>query len=146
MSHLRKVIRDQILALLTGLATTGTNVYAARVYPIERSGLPGLAVRTGTETIKPLSLRAPRTFERYLRVEVGIVVRSTDNLDDAIDAIVLEVETVLAMPNSITGIKTITLLGISEPQFVVADKPVAEAIMHFEVFYMAAESTPDVAD
>ena len=35
MAHLRKQIRDDVVTTLTGLSTTGSKVYASRVYPID---------------------------------------------------------------------------------------------------------------
>lgn len=41
---LRKQIRDNVVTTLTGLSTTGSRVYASRVYPMAAANLPGLCV------------------------------------------------------------------------------------------------------
>ena len=45
MAHQRKTIRDQVITYLTGLTTTGSNIFNSRVYPNEQSKLPLLMYR-----------------------------------------------------------------------------------------------------
>ena len=52
MAHLRKQIRDNVVTALTGLSTTGSRVYASRVYP----NLPGLCVYTKSESVEILTM------------------------------------------------------------------------------------------
>ena len=37
MAHVRQQIRDAIVTALTGLTTTGTNVFRSRIYPLENN-------------------------------------------------------------------------------------------------------------
>ena len=61
MAHVRKQIRDNIVTTLTGLATTGSNVYRTRVYPLAENKLPGLAIYTDTEEVEVQTINPPRT-------------------------------------------------------------------------------------
>jgi len=45
--HKTLQIRDRIVTTVTGLVTTGTDVFAARVYPLQESDLPALTVKIG---------------------------------------------------------------------------------------------------
>ena len=45
-NHLRQQIRERIGTTLTGLSTTGTNVFQSRVYQLEDSNLPALLIYT----------------------------------------------------------------------------------------------------
>ena len=49
-NHLRRQIRERAATTLTGLATTGSNVFQSRFYPMESAGLPGLCIYTKDET------------------------------------------------------------------------------------------------
>ena len=40
MAHIRKTIREQIVTTVTGLSTTGSNVYETRYFPLETGNLP----------------------------------------------------------------------------------------------------------
>ena len=49
MAHLRQSIRERIATDVTGLSTTGSNVFQSRVYPVEDGSLPCLLVYTTSE-------------------------------------------------------------------------------------------------
>ena len=51
MAHLRKQIRDNFVTALTSLSTTGSRVYASRVYPMAAANLPGLCVYAKSEEV-----------------------------------------------------------------------------------------------
>ena len=58
MAHQRKTIRDRVITVLTGLSTTGSNVFNSRVYPNEESKLPLLNVFTLSETVELDSVKS----------------------------------------------------------------------------------------
>ena len=90
MAHARKTIRDRIVSDLTGLTTTGSNVFKSRVYPIASNLLPGLAIYTLGEQIDYASIGAARLQQRVLSVSVDVYVKGTSNYDDTLDQICLE--------------------------------------------------------
>jgi hypothetical protein len=47
--HVRQQIRERIATTITGLTTTGSNVYQSRVYPLDSVSLPALLVYTLSE-------------------------------------------------------------------------------------------------
>ena len=49
MAHVRQQIRDQIVTALTGLTTTGSNVFRSRIFPLEQTKLPALCIFTKSE-------------------------------------------------------------------------------------------------
>ena len=53
-NHLRQQIREQIGTTLTGLTTTGSNVFQSRVYQLEDSNLPALLIYTKSEESEPV--------------------------------------------------------------------------------------------
>ena len=46
MAHARQSIRDNVVTAVTGLSTTGTNVFRSRVYPLGENKLPALCIYT----------------------------------------------------------------------------------------------------
>jgi len=96
MSHLRQLIRSNIVAAVTGLATTGNRVYQTRIYPLEQSKLPGLCVYTRAETTEYATISPPRRQERTLEVVVEAYASAVSNLDNTLDTIAVQVEEALA--------------------------------------------------
>ena len=89
MAHVRKQIRDALAALLTGLATTGGNVFTHALYPLEAAGLPGLNIATPSETIEDAS----RTTQgRELTATVEGYASAVGQMADTLDTIAAEVE------------------------------------------------------
>jgi hypothetical protein len=144
-NHLRRQIREAIATAVTGLATTGARVYQSRVYPLEDTNLPALLIHTQAEDVLSVTLPAPRTLQRALRVQVIAVAKATADLDDTLDQICKEVEVALAMPAASGPWKTLTLQTVEIELTGSTEKPVGQAAMTYEALYMAAENTPDVA-
>ena len=63
MAHYRQQIRERVATTLTGLTTTGSNVFQSRVYPIEENKLPCLLIYTKDETSEPLAMSPPRSID-----------------------------------------------------------------------------------
>lgn len=96
MSHLRQLIRSNIVTTVTGLATTGSRVYQTRIYPLEQSKLPGLCVYTRSETTEYTTISPPRRQERTLEVVIEIYASATTNLDNTLDTVSAQIEEALA--------------------------------------------------
>ncbi len=97
MAHLRKQIRDNVVTALTGLSTTGSRVYAGRVYPIAAANLPSLCVYAKSEEVETTTITRPRTQLRTLTLSVERFAVATSGLDNTLDAISLEVEEALVL-------------------------------------------------
>ena len=41
-NHIRQQLRERAGTVLTGLTTTGSNVFETRIYPLENTNLPAL--------------------------------------------------------------------------------------------------------
>lgn len=101
--HARRAIRDAAVQALTGLLTTGANVHATRLYPIEAAGLPALCIYTLAEESGFDTMSPSRKLLRRLELAVEIVAQVNDTLDDALDAIALEVEQILGTNFTLGG-------------------------------------------
>ena len=86
-NHVRQQIREKIGTTLTGLTTTGSNVFESRVYPLENANLPALIIYTKEESSEPIVIGTQRLMSRELSVVVEGYAKATSNFDDTIDTI-----------------------------------------------------------
>lgn len=90
--HIRKQVRAAAVADLTGLATTGANVFTARVAPLTSAEMPGLVIMLRGETSQ-YDTQSPPTIARDGRLVVEGRAQGGDGLEDLLDQIAAEVET-----------------------------------------------------
>lgn len=141
MAHVRKQIRDDIVTTLTGLTTTGNNVFRTRVYPLESSKLPGLAIYTDSEEIEVQTITAPRTQVRTLTVTVDCYARGVSNFDNVLDTISEEIEEALATDLTRGGLAKDTRVTGFEADFSGdGDQPIANGKISIEVEYVTVEN------
>ena len=135
MAHQRKRIRDQVETTLTGLVTTGSNVFVSRVYPFEAADLPGLIIYTPEEESEPASMGGDT--ERHLSLVVeGHVKATTGTIDDSADTIAEEVEAAIDADRTLNGTALFIYLESTEIEFnAESEKPVAVIKMTFNIEY-----------
>ena len=138
--HIHKQIRDALVAALGGLASTGANVFANRVYPLTEAELPALRISIDEES-------ADEQVDGFLAREVYFTVEACAKLgsalDDALDQISLEVEPVLAAGitvNSRLLYPVYTGMGMA---FEDADLPVGVKRMRYRIQFFTWSSSPD---
>lgn len=145
MAHARKTIRDRIVTTLTGLTTTGSNVYRSRVYPLAENKLPGLAIYTLAEELEYAAIGTSRLQQRVLQVAVEIYAKGTSNYDDTLDQICLEIEDALYGDITLNDNAKDVRINRFEADFSgEGDQPVAFARMSVDVIYHTNESDPEV--
>ena len=145
MAHLRQSIRERIATDVTGLATTGSNVFQSRFYPIEDASLPCLLVYSTTEDSEPTEMASPRPMTRNLNVVVQGVVSATQP-DDTLDLISKEVEVALAADVTINDLAHNSFLSGTEIEFN-ADgaKPIGTVMLNYVVEYRNVDNNPESA-
>ena len=142
MAHFRQQIRERVATTLTGLTTTGSNVFQSRVYPIEENKLPCLLIYTKDETSEPLAMSPPRSIEKVLNLVVEAYVKTNNNFDDTIDTICKEVEEALYTDRLINNLAKDSFLTNTEINFNSdGDNPVGIVVMTFEIAYHHTEGT-----
>lgn len=145
MAHIRKLLRDRVSIVLTGLPTTGVNVYQSRVYPIAANKLPGIIVYSKDEVIEYSTMGLPRTQERKVSFGVEIYVKGVMGYDDALDQISLEVEEALYSDITLNGYAADLMITDFTADFNgTGDQPVAMASLTVEVLYRVKENQPDI--
>jgi len=110
-NHVRRQIRDAVKTLLTGLTTTGSNVYSSRVWPMRSAVMPGLIIYTAEEESE---LGSIGTLDRVVALAVEGYVNETSSLDDTLDQICSEVETAMAADVMIGGLAKNSLITQTE--------------------------------
>lgn len=146
MAHVRKQIRDNIETTLTGLSTTGSNVYRSRVYPIADDKLPGILIYTDSEEVETVSITPPRTQLRSLTVRVEVFVKALSNFDDEIDTIAEEIEAALAADATRGGLaKDTTITGFDAEFSGDGDQPVGTGRISIRVDYATLENAAGTA-
>ena len=136
MAHVRKQIRDHVITTVTGLTTTGTRVFASRVYPNEAAKLPLLCVYSLNEASELIAMNGNQLL-RSLEIVVEGYAKAKTNLDDTLDTIAKEVEEALAIDPTRGGLahKTVindTEISLSEE----GEQPIGVIRMRFQVDYV----------
>lgn len=145
-NHIRQQIREYIGTTLTGLTTTGSNVYESRVYPLENAKLPALIIYTKSETSEPIVIGTDRVMSRELSVVVEGYAKATSDFDDTIDTISKEVEQAIAADRTLDGKAKDTYLESTEIEFNgEGEKPLGYVSLTFLTNYYVKEKNPDVA-
>ena len=145
-NHIRQQIREKFGTTLTGLTTTGSNVFESRVYPLENASLPALIIYTKSETSEPIVIGTQRLMSRDLLVVVECYAKATSNFDDTIDTISKEVEAAIAADRTLDGLAKDTYLESTEIEFnSEGEKPLGYVSLTFLTNYYVKENAPDVA-
>jgi hypothetical protein len=145
-NHIRQQIREKLGTTLTGLTTTGSNIYESRVYPLENINLPALVIYTKSETSEPIVIGTDRVMSRELSVVIEGYVKATSNFDDTIDTISKEVEQAIAADRTLDGLAKDCYLESTEIEYTgEGEKPLGYVSLTFLTNYYVQETNPDVA-
>lgn len=143
-------LRDQILAAtaaaLTGLATTGNDVFLDQDNPLEDGELPGLTIVQAGESTEVLSMPRPRLMQAVLDVDISAYTKRTHAQADVrkqINTICKEVQIAMASA-SLAGAKYATLVQTDFDLNGDAENPVAMARMRYQILYVFEENAPDI--
>ena len=106
--HPRQQIRDAIVTAVTGLTTTGSNVFNSRIYRLSEDQLPAILVWTLNEDSDRETNGDDGFLMRSLNVMVEIMAHPSDTqtAQDELDDIALEIETALGADRDLGGLTT----------------------------------------
>ena len=145
-NHVRQQIREYFGTTLTGLTTTGANVYESRVYTLQEDTLPSLVIYTKSETSEPIVIGTDRVMSRELSVVVEAYCKATSNFDDTIDTISKEVEEAIMADRTLGGLAKDTYVESTEIEYTGdGEQPVGYVTLTFLTNYYVQETNPDVA-
>lgn len=139
MAHVRKQIRDRVATLVTGLPTTGANVYKMRRYALDDAKLPAICVYTMDESSSLITIGS-RTLNRTINVAVqAFAVGSSTAISDTIDAICVEVEEAIAADFQLNGLAKSCVLTESQIDISVeGEKSVGNVSLIYSVDYVTS--------
>lgn len=144
--HVRQQIRERIATTITGLSTTGANVFQSRVYPLDVDSLPALLVYTSSESSDVDVMGTTLGMNRMLNVSIEAYVKATVDFDDIVDDICKEVEIALGADRTLNNLAKFQYLSSTEIQFNgEGDKPVGVVTMGYAVQYRTTTTAPDIA-
>ena len=145
-NHIRQQIRERVGTTLTGLSTTGSNVYQSRVYNLENSDLPALIIYTRSEDTELLEMGSTRTLERNLSLVVEAYVKANSNYDDTIDTIAKEIESAMGADVTHYNLARDSFLDSTEINYNgEGEQPIAVMTMVYNINYQTTEVAADVA-
>jgi hypothetical protein len=145
-NHVRQQIREYFGTALTGLTTTGSNVYESRVYTLQEDTLPSLVIYTKSEISEPIVIGTDRVMSRELSVVVEAYCKATSNFDDTIDTISKEVEEAIMADRTLGGLAKDTYVESTEIEYTgEGEQPVGYVTLTFLTNYYVQETNPDVA-
>jgi hypothetical protein len=113
MAHQRKLIRDAIVAALTGETAAADRVRSTRLTPWRKGALPAISVYAVDEDVDPAkSDAAPRKLHRVVNMTIEGVLAETneDQLDDALDALAEEIEVAMDADPYLGGVAADSML------------------------------------
>lgn len=121
MAHQRQTIREAIVTRLTGLATSGSRVYASRLKPLLDTELPAILVSTGGEALDGATyLKTGLPVHRPLEIRVDLVAKAVSGFENTVDQMLAEVEVALfdsPAHNTLAGlVHSIQLASILDPE------------------------------
>lgn len=125
MAHVRTQLRHAVVALVTGLPTTGANVVTDHPEPFDPGAgeLPSLYVKV--DDVADPSAALDRDFQgREMQIAIEARGRATTGLADLMDAIAVEVESALPPTITVSGKQVdLTYLGTEFDESAEGDKP-----------------------
>jgi hypothetical protein len=141
MAHYRQQIREQVATTLTGLDTTGNNVFQSRIYNIEESKLPCICIYTVSETSEPISMSPPRSIEKVLDLVIEIYIKGLNSSSD-LETVLKEVKEKMFTDRLINNLAKDSYLTTQELTYNgEGDKNIAVGVLTYQVFYHHTEGT-----
>lgn len=143
--HQRKNIRDAIVAALGGLTA---NVTVGEVYPEQPETLPAVNVVTGDETVtddqQVMASAGDIKLLQIRELAMQLECRALDSpLDDALDALALEVEQALGVDVTLGGAADrIVYSGCSTDRAGDLEAPAGVLTLDYQVFYRVDARDP----
>jgi hypothetical protein len=146
MAHVRKQIRSAMVTALTGLTTTGSNVFESRVYDLASAKLPAIAVYSVNENLAYQSIGSNRLQLRSSIFGVEIYVKSASGYDATLDQITVEVEEALYANRTFGGLaQDMKVMSLNTEVSDQGDMPIIYGTLEVEIQYQTDENDPETA-
>ena len=141
MPHARQQIREQLASTLTGLTSTGNRVFDRPVFSY--AILPALTIYADRDTVdEDLSSKTRNWHNLQLRVEARAKAKA--GVEDVIDTICAEIETVISADTTLNGKVLDVYLEDTQIEYSAEqDKPNALATLTLKAAYRIEPGAPN---
>ena len=146
MAHVRETIRNNITTALTGLTTTGSNVFKTRFYPLAQAKLPCLTIYCKSDASEYNTIGLPRTVMHEAEFVVEAYAKATSGVEDTLDTICVQVREALFADITRGGnAKDTRVVDFNFDFNSEGDQPVAVGVMTVMVDYVTLENDLETA-
>ena len=139
MSHKRAQIKARIQTVLTGLSTTGSNVFLSRTYPIATTDLPGLLIYANSESIERLEIGIQNRQQRTLDLSIEAIAKG-NSAESTLDQVTVEVEEAMANDQTLNGLAIDSAITDTQIRQASAESEFFIATMRYTVLYRTIEN------
>ena len=139
MAHKRAQIKSRVATVLTGLATTGNNVFQSRTYPIATSDLPGLLIYANSESIERLEIGIQNRQQRTLDLSIEAIAKG-NSAESTLDQVTVEVEEAMANDKTLNGLAIDSRITDTQIRQASAESEFFIATLRYEVLYRTTEN------
>jgi len=139
MAHKRAQIKARIQTVLTGLATTGSNVFLSRTYPIATTDLPGLLIYANSESIERLEIGIQNRQQRTLDLSIEAVAKGA-SAESTLDQVTVEVEEAMANDQTLNGLAIDSAITDTQIRQASAESEFFIATMRYTVLYRTIDN------
>lgn len=134
--HQRQLIREAVVARLLNRTAAGPRVSKMQATPHRATKLPALAVYILSDTVDDTNSTAPREFKRNVDLHIQGLVELTVNVDDALDDLALQVETLMGADDTLDS--TVADCRLSQVEIEIlpdGERPVGYVDLQYAVTY-----------
>jgi len=139
MAHKRAQIKSRVATVLTGLATTGSNVFLSRTYPIATTDLPGLLIYANSESIQRLEIGIQNRQQRTLDLSIEAIAKG-NTAESTLDQVTVEVEEAMANDQTLNGLATDSQITDTSIRQASAESEFFIATLRYTVLYRTIDN------
>ena len=139
MAHKRAQIKARIQTVLTGLATTSSNVFLSRNYPIATTDLPGLLIYANSESIQRLEIGIQNTQQRTLDLSIEAIAKG-NTAESTLDQVTVEVEEAMANDQTLNNLAIDSRITDTQIRQASAESEFFIATLRYEILYRTTEN------
>ena len=135
MSHQRKLIREAMVQLLTGIEGIGDRVFESRARRLFPEELPAILVYTKSETAE-IWVQGAREYKRTMKLAIEVLAKADENVDDTIDDLCQEIEQRIFRKETLDGVTSDVKYSDTDIDFEPdAETPICAARLTFDCEY-----------
>lgn len=142
--HVRQQLVAAVKTAVTGLTTTGANVFGYNPNPLQAREMPGLCVWSLSDAAEAETIHWPPLYERAIELHVVGFAASNSDIDATLDLIAKEVETALGSPLTLGSQSVQLLYQGCEKDFGAGETQAGSIDIRYSASLASAANAPDV--